>query len=114
MVATAQRAKDPAATRFCMAAARSNPKDRDLDQVCDMVRAVKDIGMETCVSLGMLTPSPSWDPRGIVSGKLPFDRLRRESPGLQMSLQSVPAVFAAHAGLLEPTEGRQRLARGGH
>ncbi|MCK1727322.1 biotin synthase BioB [Bradyrhizobium sp. 142] len=55
VVATAQRAKDAGATRFCMAAAWRSPKDRDLDSVCDMVRAVKDLGMETCVTLGMLT-----------------------------------------------------------
>jgi biotin synthase len=56
VVATAQRAKDAGATRFCMAAAWRNPKDRDLDQVCEMVSAVKGLGMETCVTLGMLTP----------------------------------------------------------
>lgn len=57
VVATAQRAKDAGASRFCMAAAWRNPKDRDLDQVCDMVSAVKGLGMETCVTLGMLTPA---------------------------------------------------------
>ncbi|MBT1516751.1 biotin synthase BioB [Bradyrhizobium sp. SRL28] len=56
VVATAQRAKDAGATRFCMAAAWRGPKDRDLDQICDMVTAVKGLGMETCVTLGMLTP----------------------------------------------------------
>lgn len=56
VVATAQRAKDAGATRFCMAAAWRGPKDRDLDQICDMVSAVKALGMETCVTLGMLTP----------------------------------------------------------
>jgi biotin synthase len=57
VIATAQRAKDAGATRFCMAAAWRNPKDRDLETVCDMVSGVKDLGMETCVTLGMLTPS---------------------------------------------------------
>lgn len=56
VIATAQRAKDAGASRFCMAAAWRNPKDRDLDRVCDMVSAVKGLGMETCVTLGMLTP----------------------------------------------------------
>ncbi|MGJ5181682.1 biotin synthase BioB [Bradyrhizobium oligotrophicum] len=56
VVATARRAKEAGAERFCMAAAWRSPKDRDLDQVCDMVSAVKDLGMETCVTLGMLTP----------------------------------------------------------
>lgn len=56
VVATAKRAKDAGATRFCMAAAWRSPKERELDQVCDMVRSVKNLGMETCVTLGMLTP----------------------------------------------------------
>jgi len=55
VVATAQRAKEAGASRFCMAAAWRNPKDKDLDRVCDMVSAVKDLGMETCATLGMLT-----------------------------------------------------------
>jgi biotin synthase len=54
---TARRAKDNGASRFCMAAAWRNPKDKDLDRVCDMVSAVKDLGMETCATLGMLAPA---------------------------------------------------------
>jgi biotin synthase len=57
VVATAQRAKDAGASRFCMAAAWRNPRDRDLDHVCEMISAVKGLGMETCVTLGMLTPT---------------------------------------------------------
>jgi len=57
VIATAKRAKDAGAERFCMAAAWRNPKDRDLDQVCEMGSAVKGLGMETCVTLGMLTPA---------------------------------------------------------
>lgn len=57
VVASAQRAKDAGASRFCMAAAWRSPKDRDLDQVCYMVSTVKGLGMETCVTLGMLTPN---------------------------------------------------------
>lgn len=56
VVAAAERAKAAGATRFCMAAAWLSPKDRDLASVCDMVSAVKNLGMETCVTLGMLTP----------------------------------------------------------
>jgi biotin synthase len=55
VVATARRARDAGASRFCMAAAWRNPRDRDLDEVCGMVRAVKELGMETCATLGMLT-----------------------------------------------------------
>jgi biotin synthase len=55
VVATARRARDAGASRFCMAAAWRNPKDRDLDEVCSMVSAVRELGMETCATLGMLT-----------------------------------------------------------
>ena len=51
----ARAAKAAGATRFCMGAAWRSPKDRDLDAVCDMVDGVKDLGLETCVTLGMLT-----------------------------------------------------------
>ncbi|MFK4492495.1 biotin synthase BioB [Bradyrhizobium sp. USDA 336] len=57
VLAAAKRAKNAGATRFCLAAAWRSPKERDLDQVCDMVRAVKGLGMESCVTLGMLTAS---------------------------------------------------------
>jgi len=57
VVETAKRARDAGAERFCMAAAWRNPKDKDLDKVCEMVSAVKGLGMETCVTLGMLTPA---------------------------------------------------------
>jgi len=49
------RAKAAGATRFCMGAAWRSPKDRDLEKVIDMVIAVKEEGLETCVTLGMLT-----------------------------------------------------------
>ncbi len=54
VVAAARRAKDAGATRFCMAAAWRSPKDRDLARVADIVSAVRDLDMETCVTLGML------------------------------------------------------------
>ncbi|OWW21434.1 biotin synthase BioB [Noviherbaspirillum denitrificans] len=50
----ARKAKEHGATRFCMGAAWREPKDRDLDHVEAMVRGVKDLGMEACVTLGML------------------------------------------------------------
>jgi biotin synthase len=55
VVAEARAAKSARASRFCMGAAWRSPKDRDLDQVCDMVGAVKALGLETCATLGMLT-----------------------------------------------------------
>ncbi len=56
VVAEARAAKATGVSRFCMGAAWRNPKDKDLDQVCAMVEGVKALGMETCVTLGMLTP----------------------------------------------------------
>jgi len=50
----AKAAKASGATRFCMGAAWRQPKQRDLEKVIAMVEAVKDTGMETCVTLGML------------------------------------------------------------
>jgi biotin synthase len=51
----ARAAKEAGASRFCMGAAWRSPKDRELDQVCAMVEAVKALGLETCATLGMLT-----------------------------------------------------------
>ncbi|MEX1222628.1 MAG: biotin synthase BioB [Idiomarina sp.] len=51
----AEQAKAIGATRFCMGAAWRNPKDRDMPYILDMVRGVKEIGLETCMTLGMLT-----------------------------------------------------------
>ena len=55
VLADAKAARDAGATRFCMGAAWRSPKDRDLDAVCEMVEGVKALGMESCVTLGMLT-----------------------------------------------------------
>ncbi len=55
VLAEARRARDSGATRYCMGAAWRSPKDRDLDAVCAMIEGVRDLGMETCVTLGMLT-----------------------------------------------------------
>jgi biotin synthase len=55
VLADARAAKAAGSQRFCMGAAWRSPKDRDLDQVCKMIEGVKALGMETCVTLGMLT-----------------------------------------------------------
>ena len=52
----AKAAKEKGASRFCMGAAWRGPKDGDLDKVIEMVRTVKDLGMETCLTLGLLGP----------------------------------------------------------
>ncbi|MFI3179939.1 MAG: biotin synthase BioB, partial [Methylococcales bacterium] len=51
----AAQAKSQGATRFCMGAAWRKPKDSDIERVVEMVQGVKALGMETCVTLGMLT-----------------------------------------------------------
>ena len=55
----ARAARAKGSTRFCMGAAWRNPTDKNLDRVIDMVREVKALGMETCVTLGMLTLAQS-------------------------------------------------------
>jgi biotin synthase len=55
VVAAASAARDQGATRFCMGAAWRNPTDRNLEQVTAMIEAVHGMGLETCVTLGMLT-----------------------------------------------------------
>ncbi|MGA9852872.1 MAG: biotin synthase BioB [Gammaproteobacteria bacterium] len=55
VLARAQHARDSGATRFCMGAAYRNPKDKDLDQIIEMIKAVRGLGMETCATLGMLS-----------------------------------------------------------
>ncbi len=54
VVAKAKQAKANGAGRFCMGAAWRNPKPKDMERVADMVRQVKSLGLETCMTLGML------------------------------------------------------------
>ena len=51
----AEHAKEGGASRFCMGAAWRNPKDRDIGTLSAMIRGVRALGMETCMTLGMLT-----------------------------------------------------------
>lgn len=57
VLAAARRAKASGAQRFCMGAAWRSPKDRDMDKLCRMVREVGALGLETCMTLGMLSPA---------------------------------------------------------
>ena len=61
VVVQARAAKETGATRFCMGAAYRSPKPKDLRKVLAMIRAVKALGMETCATLGMLTPEQALD-----------------------------------------------------
>ncbi|TXH61222.1 MAG: biotin synthase BioB [Tolumonas sp.] len=51
----AKEAKDAGSSRFCMGAAWRNPRDRDMPYIIRMIQEVKNLGMETCMTLGMLT-----------------------------------------------------------
>lgn len=57
VLAQARAAKANGATRFCMGAAYRSPKPKQLAQITEMVRRVSELGMETCATLGMLTPA---------------------------------------------------------
>lgn len=54
VLAEAKKAKDAGATRYCMGAAWRSPKERDMDAVVAMIEGVKELGMESCMTLGML------------------------------------------------------------
>lgn len=56
VVSAATAAKAKGASRFCMGAAWRGPKQRDMDKMTEIVRAVKSLGMETCATLGLLKP----------------------------------------------------------
>jgi biotin synthase len=61
VVEAARAAKQGGATRFCMGAAYRNPKPKQLERIKDMVREVRALGLETCATLGMLTPEQARD-----------------------------------------------------
>ena len=54
---SAAQAKDAGSQRFCMGAAWRNPKDRDMPAIVEIVKGVRAMGLETCMTLGMLTPA---------------------------------------------------------
>ena len=55
VLSEARKAKEGGATRYCMGAAWRNPKERDMDAIVSMIEGVKALGMETCMTLGMLS-----------------------------------------------------------
>ncbi|WLF83404.1 biotin synthase BioB [Moraxella sp. ZY210820] len=57
VIAEAKKAKESGSSRFCMGAAWRNPHERDMPYVLEMVREVKALGLETCMTLGMLNQS---------------------------------------------------------
>lgn len=61
VIDAAKKAKAAGATRFCMGAAWRSPKERDMPKVTEMVREVKALGLETCMTLGMLDEKQACD-----------------------------------------------------
>ncbi len=59
VMAAAREARDNGASRFCMGAAWRNPTDKNLDRVIEMIHGVKELGLQSCVTLGMLTEAQS-------------------------------------------------------
>ncbi|MBZ7926963.1 biotin synthase BioB [Ensifer adhaerens] len=59
VLAEARKARDGGATRYCMGAAWRSPKERDMEAIVAMISGVRALGMETCMTLGMLTPEQS-------------------------------------------------------
>jgi biotin synthase len=55
IVTRARQARESGATRFCLGAAWRSPTDGQVEKVCQAVRGVADLGLETCVTLGMIT-----------------------------------------------------------
>src|SRR3546814_3089339 len=55
VLASAREAKENGSGRFCMGAAWRSPKDRDMPKIIEMVKGVRAMGMETCMTLGMLS-----------------------------------------------------------
>jgi biotin synthase len=56
VIQSAKLAKEQGATRFCLAAAWRGPTDRNLEKVCTMVKGIKALGLETCITIGKLKP----------------------------------------------------------
>jgi biotin synthase len=61
IISAAKKAKANGASRYCMAAAWRSPRKKDLDSVCEAIKEVKKLGLETCASLGMLSSAQAED-----------------------------------------------------
>ncbi|WP_419909240.1 biotin synthase BioB [Hoeflea sp.] len=64
VLSEARRAREAGSTRYCMGAAWRNPKPRDMPALIAMIEGVKAMGMETCMTLGMLTPEQALELKG--------------------------------------------------
>jgi biotin synthase len=77
VIDAARAAKEQGATRFCMGAAWRSPKPRDIERVSEMVREVKALGLETCMTLGMLDAEQA---RSLESAGLDYYNHNLDSP----------------------------------
>ena len=102
---SARAARAAGASRFCMGAAWRSPKDRDLPLLTAMIRGVKDLGMETCMTLGMLERRPG---RGAGRGRARLLQPQHRHLAGVLSRDHLDALLPA-----APGHARQR-ARGGH
>ncbi|MCB1886909.1 MAG: biotin synthase BioB [Rhodocyclaceae bacterium] len=104
VVANARAARDKGATRFCMGAAWRGPKEKDLDPVLDMVREVKKLGLETCVTLGMLKEGQA--------EKLKDAGLDYYNHNIDTSPENYPKVIGTHT-LLDRLETLDKVRTAG-
>jgi hypothetical protein len=114
VLAAARAAKRNGATRFCMGAAWRGPKQKDLEQVAERVRAVKALGLETCATLGLLREG--WTITTTTSTR-PQSSTARSSPRAPTATGSIPSHGCAvresrcAAGESWAWESRARSAR---
>ena len=95
----ARRAKAAGASRFCMGAAWRSPTDRLLEPVCEMVTGVKALGLETCVTLGMLAPEQAH---------------RLKAAGLDYYNHNIDTSESFYREIITTRDYRDRLATLGH
>lgn len=99
VIERARQARDAGATRFCMGAAWRSPKDRDIAKVTAMIGAVRELGMETCATLGMLTSDQA-------------DALK--SAGLDYYNHNLDTAPEFYADVIKTREYQDRLDTLGH
>ena len=99
VLAAAKKARELGAGRFCMGAAWRGPKDRDLEKVVEMIKGVNALGLETCVTLGMLTAAQA---------------RRLKDAGLDYYNHNVDTSEAYYAQIITTRTYRERLETLGH
>jgi len=88
IVADAEQARDSGAYRFCMALSGRGPKDRDIEQMCEAIRRIKAMGLQTCLSAGLLDDAKA--------RRLKEAGLDRFNHNLNTSRRHYPAICTTH------------------